>query len=1211
MKKVIKSFIYILLLGVIFIPTVVIAATPLGGENAGLGGSGGSGGPCRDICVQGWGARVTLVYYDYDGTKNVTPIASYLVYDTSNDNEWTNAFVASSDSLKVWEGKAVPSRVLGRIQGVSGNSINPSKNGAAFAAWVEDTTNGVFGYVQPQGLKQPGCGTPTASRPTECDLAAKFGLTLYYSNSSSGSRGGINGSELGKYYIAVEPFYETYRKDDGEKEYYPPRGKGTGTLRTARQGGDGKYLRSIGNPKGGVKNRYCDADGQNCKYYVGPNDEIALVGTTNHPYKLVTMEELGSYRGTPKNKAAGIAFYYLRNQCRESCGMLGGDAKFACAERVCDVITPYDAKNPNAKAACISECVTNKESCKSKFNVDQVTEITAYCKKSWSKDAEGYDSEKACLDHCLSTESNTCIKDDPHKETQVVSNVGIMTICGSVDGGYKICDDSEPDTIPINARKYYTVSCIETSKFDYLDTRKQPLIPGEGLYYDVKLDGNKLCKIFFDIKSWQFDYASVHSKDIDAAERLRILREYLEDFNDAYAPKNANQVATIAEFKKLLKLSDDYIDYDVKRVTVNAKFEEIIDGDSKTSRTYNLVREQSMEEIDAVTNIDQQVIKLVNQHSSNPGGQRQVNYYQTNSTRKVNYLLKGQCLATDGHGLSYEVEEGQNCNDNTTPKRLYYTSLKAMTKGTLPPGMEHKVITNAAITDAGNTAYVSSTDTCTFEFKCTDDECPPPEICDPDTDPECPPSKGGKCVITIKNGQRVPGVENGYTGDVEVELGMEIDGIPNTDIIAAGISIEQIFNPTGVDWTKIINDTSTECSNKPIMVYGKIKTETLGDIECEAAINFVSDCHDLDCEIVSEDNDKKLYRITATGSLAGSALYFYRINGGEEIKIVKDANNGKYFIHLDKLSDKEVAAAITGIVKANGKVAYCSANGRCTDYFQKTEEAAISEYCKSNWTTDLAGYTNPKDCEDSCKEVCTDPNGCGDGAIKPRSCINEFNKDDVKEIKEYCATNWSTDLGQYKNSEDCYIGCTSVKAVCNVSVIPNPSYESIYQYCSTNATLKDAFGSVENCATMCCKDTGICSGSGYVYRPVSQFNPFPDSYLDSASLEKSRDVGANWYGKQDLITKKTAEKVVNGDEYVIVLDSNSIKKIRQSNANYNKELIANKKEGNVYLDYVYSDSTKASVGNDAVYVSKFIHDKDAADGGFNQYFEIINRKPNN
>lgn len=1281
MKKNIKLVISVIfLLIVMAIPTgVVFAGSPsLGGQNGG-GSNAGGGGVCLDStnCVRGWGTRVTLLYYDFNGTGDFTPIKSYVISRSvgtlsglpgpsgngyiSNGQAQLPAWSASkltSGHLQVFEGKVPLNGVwyAGVITSTDTNAVNPYSQGAAYAAWVENLTNGIFSATQPQGLKQPGGRTPANGRPTAEDLAWKFGLTVWRGNGTFNMYQHINSREYGKYYIAVEPIYETYKNphtktvevheplpytyQDGTKNSYCCGGacglsstgstyrncaphlkdikkvpnmvntdcskrfdaaycmrepnstelKNSSGLRTARSGGQKNYIRSISNPKGGTENRYCNAAGGNCKYYVGPNERTALV-KSGGVYELITAADRSkATKATTPGVAVGVAFYYLKGNCRDECYGKTGTDRLKCAEKFCDGYE-YDPNKPYDKESCVKECMdVEGQRCKAMFRPQQKEDIRAYCKLFWKDDKAGYKSEEECFNDCSCEDcgSTSCTDYDPYKDDPTKPNIDQKTSCGTVEGGYKTCDTSDYTHPVIERRKYYTVSCVEKSKFDFRDTSKELLVPGEGLYYDVNLDGNKMCRVYFDVKAWELDYASIHSKDPSASQKLAAMRKHYEDFNKAFAPKNANGgYGDIATFTSILGFND----YNLKKVEVNAQFNEVINRppvQNVLSKVYYLLMENQARREDTIANLKTEKIELINSHSSAQSGTKLVNHYQTASVRSGHYQMPGQCLTHDGNANVYEPT-GERCDDGTEPQKVYYTSLLAMTINKLPAGMRHEVIANASTKydEGGNTYYTSSRDVCTFNFKCEGDDCPPYD--------------GGKCTITVKSGQRVPGVENGYTGPVELELG--IVDLPDTAngkpvIIAAGMDTTQLFDPTTIEWLKTVLDTSNSCSNKPVMVYGKIKTDT-GDIECELPLNFIGDCgNNLWCEI--EPVKKNLYRIAAKGSLASSAQYFYSIRGGTPIQIQPDANNNGFYI-----STNESATSIVGIVKSGGNTAYCSAGGRCTDYFQPTETNAISKYCQSNWKTDLAGYTSANDCENRCANDCTNPDGCPNGALS-RRCVDRFKKDEVKEIKDYCLANWSKDLGGYKSAEDCINGCTSTKAVC--SVIKDRTYAGIAEACKTNDLL-GYFGSSQNCASICCEDTGVCSGSrDYVYRPVNSNNPFPDSYLDQDSLNKNRPIGGNWYGRQDNITKTSEVVAQKGNEYVIKLNADTIRAIRQDNANYNKN-----NEGNVYVDYIYSkeaaDRLKSGEKGNVVYESKFIHNN--GDGGFNKIFTIIDREANN
>lgn len=1330
-EKIVKLFIGILLLVVLSLPLTVSAGS-VGGSAGGGATAGGSGGGCTDSrnCVRGWGTRVTLVYYDFDGrylAKDAyVPIKAYMVARPAYDVEgpghgadgdfdngeallpgWNSRTLMNAPNLQSWEGQGVSRWYAGNLKSdVDTAAVNPYDSEGGYFQWVESLRNGVFSSNQPQGLKQPasqGGGTPADARPTERDLAWKYGLKLWRQHctpaqlkDSMWSCGGsftkamiythINVEQLGKYYVAVEPIYETflnpnqpkyketwsdqvkyaYTEKTGEKTiyycndsrvtwtYYSTKCTGrkktdkedvyettntnckerkkakttqgqvaadfnmnakcwrnpnaaeikqSAKIHTARSGGQKNYLRSISNPEGNWENRFCDAG--NCGWHVGPSRSTALV-KSGGVYNLISASARNSatsstpyakWKGDSRNVAVGIAFYYLNTNCRDACYGKTGDDKLICAESFCDSYG-YNRNKPEEKKICVQECLPESgKRCTDSYEPDQVNEIKEYCKLYWKEDEAGYASESECVEQCTCSgedcPSNSCADYDPNAGDATKPNVGQNTSCGNVEGGYKTCDSSNYSHPAIDQRKYYTVSCVEKSKFDFRDVSKTLLIPGQGLYYDVKLDGNKICRVYFDVNAWNIDYAGIHSKDPDAKAKLAAMEKHYQDFNRAFAPTVSNpDQGDIPTFNEVLK--GEFKQYKLENVSVDAQFNEVINRKNELSKRYILISEDQTAHQDSIANLKTDTLLLVHAGSVK---RVKVNNYQTSSVRAGHYQMPGQCLTHDGNAEVYEPT-GETCNDGTIPQKLYYTSLLAMTRDVLPAGMKHEVIANAkAFYDGGQQEYTSSRDVCTFNFECKDgdENCPPP--CDP-SDPDCP--EAGKCVITVKSGERVPGIDNAYFGDVELELG--IVGLPDTKINAAGMDINQLFDPTAIEWLKTINDTADRCSNKPLMVYGKVKLSDGGELECELPLNFIGNCPegDLACKITKEK--RNLYRIEATGRYASSALYYYSIRGGTQVRLQPDANNNKYYINTN-----EEAATIVGIVKANGLTAYCPAASRCTDYYQPTETSAINKYCDKNWSTDLAGYVSAEDCKNRCvsddEYGCTNPDGCPSGSLS-RRCVDRFKKDEVKEIKEYCLARWDKDLGGYKSAEDCITGCTSTKALC--STINNPSYTTIYAACYNNPLLLANFARPQNCANICCEDTGVCSGSrDYVYRPVSMSNPFPDSYLDANSVNNTRPIGGNWYGKQNNITK-TAELVsVKGNEYVIKLDAETIRAIKLDNANYNKN-----NEGNVYVDYIYSteaaDRIRSGKTSNAIYESKFIHD--IGDGGFRNIFTIIDRE---
>ena len=198
------------------------------------------------------------------------------------------------------------------------------------------------------------------------------------------------------------------------------------------------------------------------------------------------------------------------------------------------------------------------------------------------------------------------------------------------------------------------------------------------------------------------------------------------------------------------------------------------------------------------------------------------------------------------------------------------------------------------------------------------------------------------------------------------------------------------------------------------------------------------------------------------------------------------------------------------------------------------------------------------------------------------TCTNMYKPAEYTKIRNYCHSNWQNDSSSFSSYDDCFNSCTAN----NQCKIKNncQNKTEIRQYCQVNYQV-DGYNSQSDCINDCsCSPNGI----KYYYRTISISNPFPD-----------RDANYNWFGYEKYITDDSSDEISNTNdeqEYVIVLDSKRINKIRSDTSKYNSK----NKNNDAYTDYVREKDD--DIGE---YRSKFIHTDDVDDGGFYSYFTFV------
>ena len=215
----------------------------------------------------------------------------------------------------------------------------------------------------------------------------------------------------------------------------------------------------------------------------------------------------------------------------------------------------------------------------------------------------------------------------------------------------------------------------------------------------------------------------------------------------------------------------------------------------------------------------------------------------------------------------------------------------------------------------------------------------------------------------------------------------------------------------------------------------------------------------------------------------------------------------------------------------------------------------------------IIGYVVNGDCNEYCYYPLEKPTG--------QSCTSLYKPAELGNIIAYCNANYRTDLNNYKSTDECIKDCSNA--------CPNEcrNEKDLQKYCENPERL--GFESENECLNRC-----YCpySEDGYLFRSIHNHDPFPNS-PNSPYAKGNRGIGKNWYAREEyIIDDSNDETSVTGDyanqqvEYIMALDIDDIKMIRNENNNDGKE---------AYTKLIYSSQTEDDnyVGE---YKSKLLND---------------------
>ena len=228
-------------------------------------------------------------------------------------------------------------------------------------------------------------------------------------------------------------------------------------------------------------------------------------------------------------------------------------------------------------------------------------------------------------------------------------------------------------------------------------------------------------------------------------------------------------------------------------------------------------------------------------------------------------------------------------------------------------------------------------------------------------------------------------------------------------------------------------------------------------------------------------------------------------------------------------------------------------------------------------------------------------------------CVEEDlsceNKNDPRWLRDYCERSYKCDKHNFTTFEECYSYYDpGSKCPAYENIECRDGYYKLKSWCESNTeTFCGGEDAVYQCIQRCMGSTTTCIQSDkYVYRPIDNNCPFPNSYLNiegasEGCIDGERDVGTNWLGLDEKVITSKGNSVYNKEEYVIDLNPKTISKIR-----------GNESDKDNYYQYKdardYTDSQTSSQCHDGTFGSTIPYNGYCSEFVHSGYFSVVRGK---
>lgn len=822
----------------------------------------------------------------------------------------------------------------------------------------------------------------------------------------------------------------------------------------------------IGNYCNEDRSSFCIRDNSdNCipgkfERYIGPNLNESIVGTTkNNKYNFSNKCSSGDVQSNVPN---GVRFYYLNinkpSQCQDV-KVCGPNSTLKCAENYCDSAsaTSTDLKGTprERKKKCIIDTCNYKET-KSEIIIGQ---------------------------NSINNNNSTCGIDSNGKSI--------------FNGKYNVLDyqyinefDKKKKNIPFDMRKYIIVECNNDTKAE-VKMKSSNYPQGYPINSQSLLTTDTKCTFRFDYQQWTFDFATVHSKDLDNRRKLLYIYNTFNNLQSIDTPsKIKDYTVSVSSLVGIYKNNhitietlpyqdeafalrygkEDYnwfgkVDYNKYFWKVNSDTShtqnEVVLGKKVVTvndkKAYDEFLKDNKVSVTEIASTDRIKLTMNNNQVELP-----VNRYNAINQYIINYLPATKCVDMNGDGTWSYTDSGNNCKVGQQKSNDFFVSYNAT-----PKARPHNIITNLKVKYDNNQNFLNVNDKCEYLV----DE------------------NNGQCEISIEP--------------------INCAKMDHQRLLNGNYKI--VINVIGKNYNKTIDKYSLNYSNTYPSVESKINIFNLnpnynkyaytkieasvsykegGSFKCSRNIEVIPSGS---CYLQTEKGEREnVYKINT--SISGWSKNI-EINGNGILMKFNDS------ITLKK--DRNENLRVEGILERNGEKISCGREGidfgTCFCTIPENERAnqeKINEYCAKNYKNDTAGFES----ETICRRRCG-------------ICYDTLNGNDEMDtvIKNYCEN--SKRYG-FSSDEACYNRCHREKS--NI-IFRQISNTDPFPY-SVNST------------------KSFLSSNGRTYRPIGSNWIRYHKYITEDNDDRTSITGA--YAGIEV-------------EYVVDLTPKSMKMIRNDNYNRN------------------------------------------------------------
>ena len=900
------------------------------------------------------------------------------------------------------------------------------------------------------------------------------------------------------------------------------------------------------------------------EYYIGPNQEEALVGTTDAAkYNMF----VGSAKDVPVgNKCrTGVKHFYVMDVttdlCTDVCSAVSSDTRsdayLKCAENFCENDVDYNlGGNPYLrKQSCILH------SCNFSYGVDPETK---------ANNSNYRQSESSCDNSSLFKNGTEYKKYSVNQNTSC-SMYGSNSI-DNLQTDLSICygdtitdyDNNVSNDKRFDERTYINIACQESDKVSSItDISQRVFSPGEPIDFALKVRGTIQCIAFFDYEQWKIDYASIPRKDKIRKNRMKYLFDRFNNLvdsnhitNDSYTKFKALDYKGKTEYNWNMELTDygtiNWSKYQFKTDNITASTtvneyqldnsilqtieDPLVVGAREVTNTKNPIDLHSTGTSYVYTGLKNKKLYSVENYNDvvmDTTGNSTVQAYMITSGTDIAYQFSKYCV--DNNAKTIKKATGALCSNGTGGENEYYVNFKAQASQNIVGNNNHNFVTNVSIKSSLPIEQMYTDKTCTTS------ESRPPSVTFNNQD-TCnynvvrnSVSPKYNCEISC-TGNDALGKGN-YQGSFTATMYTYEDGVRyNSNYNNLHISSKYTSRDVNSKTTNITMSSGNAGTIEKFTIEGTFTDDNNNRHNCYKTCSILKKVqNEPNCKIIKVSDD--LYQIKPEGSYTRIGVTILRDTLSEEdiVDIMPDKND-RYLVEV-KNTSYETSLVLSGHIQGPGGSNTCLytddvtiLDNNCPKKFKPGEYEKIKKYCDVFFLKDVNNYLDPEDCVSKCIPCPDGVEPYEDTEIKIERNINIIKKD-------YCMR-WSEN--KYASYEACI--------------------NTTYRMCVTGIPIKT-------------KDP-------YLYRPVNRNNPFPSSVeAPDGYASGARTIGVNWQGYTNYITDTYVNK--GSPDFKITLNTSTI--------NYIKTKVDSLRaagETNIYAKEKYmndADPTKK-------YLSRFIHE---------------------